>query len=296
MGDSRSWFGSLRRFAVPVHGDGEATQFFLVPIDPADRQVKEADQPMTSLGLLHCDGLAGKSAANEDELALPLDLPARPDFADGRCSRIVRLRKPVRHLARRVAIDTRRRLLPERLMGTFLVVVAHEGLEAAGLGNEVALSWSHGLEQCQMKALVPAILLRMARINPLMADAKLGPPHRQCRQSGLPCRGERRTVVGTDHVWKAICAKSTLKHSLSLSVGNAARRREADQITGESVRYRQRLNARTIAQSHPAFVVHAPNVVAVLRHRQLAKPRWPMSPKAASLHFARALQNLPDRR
>src|SRR4029079_10594627 len=54
------------------------------------------------------------------------------------------LRRP-RRLARRVAIDTRRRLLPERLMGTFLVVVAHEGLEAAGLSNEVALSWSHGL-------------------------------------------------------------------------------------------------------------------------------------------------------
>src|SRR6476661_5039271 len=53
MGDTRSRSGSLRRFTVPARGNGEAAQFLLVPIDPADRQIEEADQPMTGLGLLH---------------------------------------------------------------------------------------------------------------------------------------------------------------------------------------------------------------------------------------------------
>src|SRR6478736_2417854 len=78
MGDTRSRSGSLRRFTVPARGNGEAAQFLLVPIDPADRQIEEADQPMTGLGLLHRDSLAGKGAADVDELALPLDLSVRP--------------------------------------------------------------------------------------------------------------------------------------------------------------------------------------------------------------------------
>ena len=94
-------------------------------------------------------------------------------------------------------------------MGTFPVVVAREGLEAASLGCNVALGRQHGLEQRQMKALVPAVLLRVAGIDPLMADAKLGPPHRQHREPCRPGRGERRAVIGTDHLRQAILTKST---------------------------------------------------------------------------------------
>src|SRR5882757_6194189 len=53
MGDSFSCFGVRR---LPVPGDGQATQFLLVGIDPADRHVEEADLPLTRLGLRQGDG------------------------------------------------------------------------------------------------------------------------------------------------------------------------------------------------------------------------------------------------
>ena len=70
-----------------------------------------------------------------------------------------------------------------------------------------------------MKALMPAVLLRMARIDPLMPDAKLDPPDRQRRQAGRPGRSERRAVIGADHLRQTIFPKSTLEHGLGFSVG-----------------------------------------------------------------------------
>src|SRR5882757_2319711 len=67
MGDSFSCFGVRR---LPVPGDGQATQFLLVGIDPADRHVEEADLPLTRLGLRQGDGFADERLGDVDEAAL----------------------------------------------------------------------------------------------------------------------------------------------------------------------------------------------------------------------------------
>ena len=63
--------------------------------------------------------------------------------------------------------------MAERLVRAFLVVVARELYEAALLGGAVWLGRPHGLQKREMEAFVPAILLRMTRVDPFVLDAKL---------------------------------------------------------------------------------------------------------------------------
>ena len=64
----------------------EAAQFAGLPIDEAEFDGGEADDPVAGLGLGHADGLAGERLADIDELAAPFDLAAGADAADGMVS------------------------------------------------------------------------------------------------------------------------------------------------------------------------------------------------------------------
>jgi len=55
MGDTHSWFGLLRRLAVPELGDGKPTQPLVALIDDAKGHVEEADLPLARFGLLDGD-------------------------------------------------------------------------------------------------------------------------------------------------------------------------------------------------------------------------------------------------
>jgi len=69
------------------------------------------------------------------------------------------------------------RPLPESLVGALLVVLAAPGAELALLGHDVLCRSGHDLFEGEMGALQPAVLLRLAGLDPLEADAKLQPPH-----------------------------------------------------------------------------------------------------------------------
>src|ERR1700716_3412743 len=290
MGDSCSWFGPLRRCA------SAAPQLACFLVDDADRHVEEAHLPVSVLGLLEGNGFTGKRAANVDEVALPFDLAVGADLAHRRFGRVIRLGKPRRHDARRGLVDARRHALAKRLMRPFFVVVAHKCGKATGLSRAGWRRWPHGFQKREVKALVSAVLLRMARIDPFMLDAELDPPHRQRRQAGGPGRGERRAVVGADHLRQAILTKRPLKWRFTLGTLRAAGRRQADQIAAEAIRHRERFGARAVAQSYPALVINAPHVFGMLRYRELTQPRGCTSPHAAAANQSRSLENLAGRR
>ena len=147
-----------------------------------------------------------------------------------------------------------------------------------------------------MEALVPAVLLRMARVDPFMLDAQLDPPGRQCRQPGDAGRRERRAVVGADHLGQAIVPKSTLEQRFGFIMACAASGRQADQIAAEPIRHRQRLGARAVAKPHPALVIHPPHVIGVLRYRKLAQARRTATPKPPAANQPSPLQDLARRR
>src|SRR6202021_1317804 len=80
--------------------------------------------------------------------------------------------------------------------------------------------------------------------------------------------------------------------------GNFAggRPRPADKITAEAIRHGERFGARAVAQSDPALVINAPNVVGMLRYRELTHAGWPPPRHATPATQPRSLENLAIRR
>src|SRR3981189_1246142 len=162
MGNSCSWFGPLR-------GCASATpQLACFLVDDADRHVEETHLPVSVLGLLHGNSFTGKRAANMDEVASPFDLAVGSNLAHRRFGRVIRLREPLRHRARRRLVDACRHALAKRLVRPFFVVVAHKCRKATSLRSAGWRRWPHGLQEREVKALVADAMLRMARIDPVI--------------------------------------------------------------------------------------------------------------------------------
>ena len=219
--DSGSWFVFVLRLAVPVGGKRGAAQFLLGDIDQADGRVVEADEPLTVFGLFDGDGLAHERGGDGDEIAPPSDFAVRADSARRRLGRIVRLGESLGHRARRGLIDAGRSALAERFMGPLFIIVAGETGETALLCRQIGFGWLHRLQKRAMKPFVPAILLGMARIDPLVTDAQVDLPGRQRRQSGNAGRGEGRAVVGADRLRQAVFPKSPFEQRLGFVVPGA---------------------------------------------------------------------------
>src|ERR1700756_4314690 len=290
MGNTCSWVGLLRRCA------GAATQFACFGVDDADRHVEKAHLPMSGLGFLNGNSFTDESAANVDELASPFDFAVGADLAHRRFGWIIRLWKPRWQGTRRRLVDACRGALAERLVRPLFVVVAHKCRKAASLSGAGWRRWPHGFQKRAVKTLVPAVLLRMARIDPLVPDAELDPPHRQRRQTSGPGRSKRRAVVGADHLRQAVLAERPLKRRFALGTLRAARRRHADQIAAEAIRHRERFRARAVAQPDPTLVINPPNVVGMLRYRELPHAGRRTPPHAAAANQPRSLENLAGRR
>src|SRR5215470_2774498 len=185
MGDIRSRFRPVpcRHWAT--------TQLPRGWVDDGDRHLEEAHLPIPVFGLLDGNRLAGESAADVNEIALPLDLAVGAYLAHGRLTGVVRLRKPSGHRPRRGLINTCRRTLTQRLVWSFFIEVSRECRKTTGLGGAIGRRRSHGLEERQMEAFMAAILLRMTRIDALVPDAQFDPPHRESREPSYPGRRKR---------------------------------------------------------------------------------------------------------
>src|SRR5262249_33255138 len=152
------------------------------------------------------------------EVAAPFDLAIGPYRANGGLGRIIRLWRLLRHRPRRGLVEARGRSLAEGFVRPLLVVVARKGLETALLSGAIGRGRPHRLQKREMKALVPSILLGMARIDSLMPDAELDPPSRQFGQARRSRRSEGRAIVGADHLGKAVVAKRPLHHRPRLAL------------------------------------------------------------------------------
>src|SRR5690606_34026912 len=89
--------------------------------------------------------------------------------------------------ARRL-VDRRRRLVPPGLVRSLLVEHTAPEVEGPLLGVEVGLGLGLRLEG-QVHALVAAVLLRLARLDALDADAEAHPPDRERGQAAGAGRG-----------------------------------------------------------------------------------------------------------
>src|SRR5437870_1369985 len=84
-------------------------------------------------------------------------------------------------------------------MRPLLVVLQTEAIEGSLLGGQRCAGWTNriGLERL-VHALVGAVLLRLARKDPLVLNPQPHPPHIQLRQSVNASRRERDAIVGAD--------------------------------------------------------------------------------------------------
>ena len=152
-----------------------------------------------------------------------------------------------------------RRVHAQRLVRPLLVVVAAEGVEGFGLRRPVGRGRLGQRQHGQMEALVPAVLLRLARIDPLQRNAELDEAHRQRRQPGDAGRGEGRAIVAAEAIRQAVLQEQPLEHRPGLLLARRAGRLQRQKIAARRIHHRQRLAAPSVACAEPALVVGRPH-------------------------------------
>ena len=147
--------------------------------------------------------MPSKSPARPPPLELQRTVPADP--APLPVQRVLRVRHPFRVFPARAREDRRGRPLGQRFVRPHLVVLFAEAVEAhlllAAVGRRRPRR--RGLQH-PVHALVPPVLLRLARLDPLQLDAQLQPPSGQLAQPPGPGRGERAPVVAAHPVRQAV--------------------------------------------------------------------------------------------
>ena len=150
-------------------------------------------------------------SADEDQVAAPLDGPVGAHPAHGVPGIVPGLVQAFGVRPRRGPVERRRRLLAKRLVGTVVVEVLAEAVEA-----DLLLARTRGRRfgrlglQGPMHALVPSVLLRLARLDALQRDAGLDPADRQARQSARARSGEGCPVVRADGQRQAVAFEEPL--------------------------------------------------------------------------------------
>ena len=124
------------------------------------------------------------------------------------------------------------------------------------------------LLQRAMHPLVPPVLLRMSRFDPLRHNPQLDPPHRQPRQTRQRRRCKRRPVVGPDRFRHSILAKGRFEDRLHPRRVRLLHRLAAQQIPAVRIRDGQRIDPLSIPRAKPAFEIRAPHPVRSIGMRQ----------------------------
>src|SRR5205807_2793108 len=145
-------------------------------------------------------------------------------------------------------IDLRRTFHVQGLVRTLVVEDLHELVEPSLLLKKIGSRRLGGFFfQGQMHAFMTAVLLGVARLNPLNANTEPEPPDRELAQVKQGVRGsERHTVIAADVGWQAALLKKPLKHSESVVF--TGRRKT---LTGD--RKSTRLNSSHLVISYAVF-------------------------------------------
>ena len=146
-------------------------------------------------------------------------------------------------------------------MGTVVVEVLAEAVEADLLPARTRGRRFGRLGlQGPMHALVPPVLLGLARLDALQRDAGLDPADRQTRQSARARSGERCPVVRADGQRQAVALEELLDRHTD-RVGPGRDDDTGQKETAVGVADGQRVAAFAVAGAEPALEVDAPHIV-----------------------------------
>jgi hypothetical protein len=180
-------------------------------------------------------------------------------------------------------------------MRPYVVVVVAEAIEGALLGAE-RRGAEHDLAlERQMKPFVLSVLLRLAGLDALMADAEPMPPGRQLRKPARPMHGgKRRPVVAADGRWQPKGLKRPLERAAHAAAPRVGQRRARQQVAAVGIGDGEGI-ATAPADDEVAFEIDAPERVRRLRPAQRSLCRRDPTTPAPRHHQTIAMKNERDR-
>src|SRR6266404_8389692 len=241
------------------------------------------------------DGLFSQDFRKVEQLSAPLDLAVVTHLPDCDSRLILHLGEFGWIGAWRGAIDAPRCLSSQRLMAAFPVIFLEKRIILALLLREIALR-RYCFLQGSMHPLVAPVLGRFSRLDPLRLNPQLDPPFRELADAAQCQRGERRPVVGADHIGQPGLPKDPLKPRLYFLLPGSLKRATQKQIPREIVADGQRITAAAVAQQEVALKVRTPTLIGGATLSKWFAIRSHPAPPLARLHQTRTLQNFARRR
>src|SRR5882724_1509013 len=241
------------------------------------------------------DGLFSEGFRKVKQLSSPLDLAVVSHLSDCDSRLILHLGEFGRIRAWRGAIDASRRVSSQRLMAALPVIYLQKRIVVALLLMEIALRRQCFLEG-SMHPLVKAILGRFSRLDPLRLNPQLDPPFRELADAAQCQRGERRPVVGADHIGQPGLPKDPLKPRLYFLLPGSLKRTAQKQIPRKVVADGQRITAAAVAQQKVPFKVCTPTLIGSPTLSKGLAIRSHPAPPLARLNQTRTLQDFARRR
>src|SRR3989440_8308218 len=251
--------------------------------------------PLLVVDRFESHGLFRQDFREIEQLAAPLDLAVLADLSNRESRLVLHLREFGRVGAWRGAIDAPRCLSSQRLMAALPVIFLLKRIVLALLLLEIGLR-RHCLLQGSMHPLVTAILGRFSWLDPLRLDSQLDPPFREMADAAQCQRGERRSVVGADHLRQPGLPKDPLKPRLYFLLPGSLKRTAQKQIPRKVVADGQRITATAVAQQKVALKVCTPTLIGGATRSKGFAIRSHPAPPLAGLHQTRTLQDFARRR
>src|ERR1700716_1448040 len=216
--------------------------------------------PALLIDRFESDGLFSQDFRKVEQLSSPLDLAVVTDLPDRDSRLILHLGEFGRIGAGRGAIDASRRVSSQRLMAALPVIFLQKRIVVSLLLLEIALR-RHCFLQGSMHPFVTPVLGRFSRLDPLRLNPQLDPPFRELADASQCQRGERRSVVGADHLRQSGLPQDPLKPRLHFLVPGSLKRATQKQIPREIVADGQRITAAAVAQQKVALKVCTPTLI-----------------------------------